>query len=73
MNEKTPGFMTYHQECDYCGGYDEGHKDGYLPPAFGAAIRVTWTDCAGNKVDEVRVCPKCFIRVFDAILGERRK
>jgi hypothetical protein len=74
INVKAPGTSpTYHQNCDYCGGYDEGSKSGLSASSMGAAIRIEALDYNGNPEDVLHVCPRCFIRVFDTVLGARKK
>lgn len=74
MSESIHGLARiYRQNCDYCGGYYEGSKTGFLTPLSGASTHVTTRDDNGDITDDVSVCPKCFIKVFDTILGERKK
>lgn len=58
------GDLMTRYECSYCGGW-EG-DDGLKGNSAALHIKV-------KHGDEIKVCTKCLIKVFDKVLGKRRQ
>ena len=65
-----------HWECDYCGGYDEIRyvPEGQLTiPYQSASLMVVRLNKGNGEYVEWNICDRCWIKVFDTVLGGRKK
>jgi len=62
--------MRFHNLCDYCGGYDvvEGIDTGQTEIQNRVGISLNVNEPSGDITRNV--CLRCWIRVFDTVLGE---
>ncbi len=73
IGDPKTGYLAITEPCDYCGGkliYKELPVDKQLIVGNQTIIGVHISDSLLSPIIEKKVCPECFVKVFDKVLGK---